>query len=112
MRAPLFWLGHKLSPVLPLEHQPVWAGRRAPPRRGLLPSLCGGIRTGATNDGSELGAFVAHLLENSASIGNLGFFISMSSRLLLRLEPSECMGGLARVLEKGGLKAFKGHKSP
>lgn len=72
----------------------------------------GGIRTGATDGGSELGALVAHLQENSASIGNLGFFMSMGPRLLLLLQPSECMCGLAGGLGKGVIKGCGGYKSP
>lgn len=33
-QGPLFGLGHKLLPAHPLEHQSLWAGRRAPWRRG------------------------------------------------------------------------------
>lgn len=53
----------------------------------------GGIRAGATDGGGELGTVVAQPLASSigassASISNRSFFLSMGSRLLLRLDAS------------------------
>ncbi len=78
----------------------------------LAAGYSGGIRAGATDGGSELGAFVAQLLENGATISSLGFFMGMGPRLLLLLDASECMRGLAGGLGKGVLKGCGGYKSP